>query len=64
MKPATTITAILLMLISAGHLLRLIFQVEITANGVPVPMWPSITGCIIPFVLALLVWRENKPSNP
>jgi len=64
MKPATTIAAILLMLISAGHLLRLIFQVEITANGIPVPMWPSITGCIIPFVFAIFIWRENKRLNP
>ncbi len=55
MKPATAITEILLMLISAGHLLRLIFQIEISANGIPVPMWPSITGCVIPFVLTILL---------
>jgi hypothetical protein len=33
MKPATTIVTILLVGISAAHLLRLIFQVEIIAAG-------------------------------
>lgn len=60
MKPVTTIVAILLAAISIAQLLRLIFQVEIIANGVTIPVWLSIFGCIVPGVLAWLLWRENR----
>lgn len=60
MKPATTIVTILLVGISAAHLLRLLFQVEIIVGGFHMPVWLSIFGFIIPLVLALLLWRENK----
>jgi hypothetical protein len=60
MKPVTTIVAILLMAISIAHLLRLILQVNIVANGVNIPIWLSILGCIIPAVLAFMLWRENR----
>ena len=60
MKPVTTIVAILLMAISIAHLLRLIFQVNIVANGVNIPIWLSIVGCIIPAVLAFMLWWENR----
>ena len=60
MKPATSIVMILLLGISAAHLLRLIFQVEIIAAGFHMPVWLSIFGFIIPLVLAFLLWRENR----
>jgi hypothetical protein len=60
MKPATTIVVIVLIMISIAQLLRLIFQVEIIAAGFHVPVWLSIFGFIVPLVLALLLWRENK----
>jgi hypothetical protein len=60
MKPVTTIVVILLTAISIAHLLRLILQVDIVANGVTIPIWLSIFGCIIPAVLAFMLWRENR----
>lgn len=60
MKPVTTIVAILLVSISIAHLLRLIFQVDVVANGVNIPIWLSILGCIVPAVLAFMLWRENR----
>jgi hypothetical protein len=60
MKPATTIVVIVLIIISIAQLLRLIFQVEIIAEGFHIPVWLSIFGFIVPLVLALLLWRENK----
>jgi hypothetical protein len=60
MKLVTTIVVILLMAISIAHLLRLIFQMEIVANGLNIPMWLSIFGCIGPAVLAFMLWRENR----
>jgi hypothetical protein len=55
MKPVTTIVTILLMGISVAHLLRLIFQVEMTVGGFHMPFWLSIFGFIIPLVLALML---------
>ena len=63
MKPVTTIVVILLSAISFGHLLRLIFQVSIIANGMNIPLWLSILGCIVPAVLAFMLWRENRKNN-
>jgi membrane protein implicated in regulation of membrane protease activity len=56
MKPATNITVILLMLIA-------IFRVEIVANGMIIPMWASVLAFIIPAVLAIMVWRENRDHH-
>jgi hypothetical protein len=44
MKTATTIMTILLEGISAAHLLRIIFQVEIIVDGFHMPFWLSIFG--------------------
>jgi hypothetical protein len=60
MKPVTTIVVILMIAISIAHLLRLIFQVNVAASGVIIPVWLSIFGCIVPAVLALMLWRENR----
>jgi hypothetical protein len=59
-KPVTTIVSVLLIIISFAQLLRLIFQIEIIAGGIHIPVWLSIFGCIIPAVLALLLWRESR----
>jgi hypothetical protein len=60
MKPATTITTILLLIVSIVHLLRLILQVKVTTNLFEVPMWMSIPGCIVTGGLAIWLWMENK----
>ena len=60
MKPVTTIVAILLIAISIAHLLRIILQVNIVADGVNIPIWLSILGCIVPAALAFMLWRENR----
>jgi len=60
MKTVTIIVVVLLIIISIAHLLRLIFQVEIIAAGFCIPVWLSIFGVIMPAILALLLWRENK----
>jgi len=60
MKPVTTIVVILLFIVSIGHLLRIVLQVEIIAAGIQLPVWLSIVGCIVSAILALLLWRENR----
>ena len=60
MKPVTVIVVIFLLLISAMHVLRIVFEFEIIVAGAVMPMWPSIAGSIVPVLLAVLLWRENR----
>ena len=60
MKRVTRIVVLLLAAISIQHLLRLIFRWEVIVNGITIKLWLSIIGCIVPAVLAVLLWLENK----
>jgi len=60
MKSVTRIVVLLLAAISIQHLLRLIFRWEVIVNGIAIKLWLSIFGCIVPAVLAVLLWLENK----
>jgi len=60
MKPVTTIVVILLIAISIAHLMRLFFQVNVAVNGMIIPVWLSILGCIVPALLAFMLWRESR----
>jgi membrane protein implicated in regulation of membrane protease activity len=63
MKPATIITIIFLLLVSIAHLLRLIFQVKVTANSADIPLWMSAVACVFTAALAVWLWRENKKTH-
>jgi cytochrome bd-type quinol oxidase subunit 2 len=63
MKTSTIITIIFLLLVSLAHLLRLIFQLKVTANTVEMPMWMSAAACIVTAALAIWLWRENKQTK-
>jgi len=60
MKPATFITTIFLAFISLAQLIRVIFQVEVVANGVVIPLWASVIACIVTGLLAVLLWPEQQ----
>jgi hypothetical protein len=60
MKPSIIVTLIFLIFVSIAHLLRLIFQVKVTANSIEIPMWMSIPACIVTAALAIWLWLENK----
>jgi len=60
MKPSTIVAVIFLFLISIVHLLRLIFQVKVTANSIEIPMWMSIPACIVTAGLAVWLLLENR----
>jgi hypothetical protein len=60
MKPSIIIAVIFLLLVSIAHLLRLIFQVKVTADAFEIPMWMSIPACIVTAALAIWLWIENK----
>jgi hypothetical protein len=60
MKPSIIVVTVFLLLVSAVHLLRLIFHWKVTANTVDIPMWASAVACIVTALLAGWLWRENK----
>jgi hypothetical protein len=60
MKPITTIVVIFLLLVSLMHILRIVFEFEVTVAGEFIPMWPSIAGCLVTAVLAAMLWWENR----
>jgi hypothetical protein len=60
MKSVTVVAIIFLALISVGHLLRLAFQVAVTAAGIIIPMWMSAVACIFTGGLAIMLWAENR----
>lgn len=58
MKPFTRIAAVVFSLVSLGHLLRLIFHLEVVIGGWPLPFWVSLVGTVVPGLLAGMLWRE------
>ena len=58
-KPGTWLAILLFILITIGHLLRLIYQVPMHIGNVPIPVWVSVPGCLVTATLAWLLWREN-----
>lgn len=59
MKPVSMIVNIFLGVVSLMHLIRLIFQIEVTWDGVVVPLWVSFFGFLFTAGLAIMLWREN-----
>ena len=62
MKPASLLAAILLSLIAVGHLLRLVFRIEVVAGGVTIPMWVSVVGVLLFATVAVLLRRETRAA--
>lgn len=60
MKPAALVTTLFLVLVSLLHVVRLLFQVPVTAGSTEVPMWASALAVIGPGVLAVWLWREQR----
>jgi hypothetical protein len=69
MKPITKITAIILALIGIFNIARVFLDIHVEVYSVSVwvglkiiPMWVSIIGAIITFLLSVGLWRESKRS--
>ena len=60
MKPFTTIAAVMLGIVALAHLYRLIQPFEVTVAGTAIPQWVSIVGCLIPGLIAVMLWREAR----
>ena len=60
MKPAALVSGLFLCFVAFAHLLRLIFRIEITANSIILPMWPSMVAVVVLPALAIWLWREQS----
>jgi len=63
MKRGSLLATILLSVVSLAHLLRLVFGVELLADGVEIPLWTSALGFVIPGAIAVMLLRENRSSG-
>ena len=63
MKPFTTIAILIFSLIAAAQLLRFLFRVEVIANGISIPLWPSAIAAMLFGGLAYMLWQENRPKK-
>jgi len=63
MKPATFAVAVVLGLVAVGHLLRLIFHVNVVIGGWVVPMWISVVGGLAAATLSFLLFLDAR-RNP
>ena len=59
-KQASLVAAILFWLIALAQLLRVLFQVEVTAGGVNIPLWVSILAVVVFGTLGIWLWREHR----
>lgn len=62
MKPFTTIAIAFLALLALLQLTRLVLGWEVTVNGLVIPLWLSAIAFLIAAGLAVLLWRETRPS--
>lgn len=60
MKSITKLAALLLGLVAILHLLRVIFNIEMTIDNLNIPNWVSVLGFIIPGILSIGLWKEAK----
>jgi uncharacterized membrane protein len=62
-KPVSFITVLVLAFVALGHLLRLIFQVEVVVDSRILPMWVSVIGVVVAGGLAVGVYREGRSGR-
>lgn len=60
MKPAARVTMIFLGLLAGAHVARLLFQVEVVAGDLTIPLWASVFAVLGPGALAMWLWREQR----
>ena len=59
-KPASLVAAIFLWLIALAQLLRVLFRIEVTVQGVDIPLWVSGLALIVLGALGIWLWRERQ----
>jgi hypothetical protein len=60
--PASLTAGIFLILIAIAQLLRFLFQVNIIADGIEIPVWMSAVAALFLGALAGWILKERKES--
>jgi len=60
MKPFTTLTVLLLLLVAAAHIYRLATDMVLDMNGTEIPMWASIVAAAVSGALGVMTWIESR----
>lgn len=60
MKTGSLLAFIVFVLVALAHVVRLVFNAEVTIDGTIIPQWVSVVGVIVPGLIAFLLWRERK----
>jgi hypothetical protein len=58
MKPFTTVAVVVFSLVALLQLLRVALGWEVTVNGIVIPLWVSVIGCVVAATLAVMLRRE------
>ena len=56
------VAGLIFLLISIGHVVRVVAGVEVRLGGQVIPMWPSIAAVIVFAVLGIWFWRLANRS--
>ena len=61
MKPFTTIAMVVFTLVAVLQLVRVLEGWDVAIGSFHVPMWVSLVAAALAALLAVMVWRENRP---
>jgi lipopolysaccharide export LptBFGC system permease protein LptF len=59
-KPASLFSLVVFWLIALLQMLRIVFQVHVTAGGVEIPIWASIPPVVLFATLGAWLWAERR----
>jgi hypothetical protein len=59
-KPASLFSLVIFWLIALLQLLRIVFQVRVTAGGVEIPIWARLFPALFFAVLGAWLWAERR----
>lgn len=60
---ALRLTAVIFLLVSLFHLLRLILKIDVMVGNFVLPMWSSVVGFLVMFTLAVWVLSLLKKNG-
>jgi lipopolysaccharide export LptBFGC system permease protein LptF len=59
-KPASLFSVFILWLVALLQVLRIVFQVHVTAGGVEIPIWASLVPAALFAALGAWLWAERR----
>ena len=64
MRTGSLLAMIAFVLVALGHAVRLALRLPVTVGDTEVSMAVSVVGVVVPLALAVMLWRESRPSSP